>query len=472
LTRAVDRFDLDWNGPPVAPERFSRIIARTSDIAIALDHAGIVTALTVNPDVPALGCLDHWIGRDLRDFVTVECREKIDARLAAIAAGETDGGRALELNHVDNANWEFPIRYTLHDCGDGMHVLLLGRDLRTVAKVQQQLVREQIAREHDHERYRGIETRFRVLLDRIDQPVVMIDPESGRIGEINPAGAELLGAKTDALAGTNFVQALEGRERREFLEALKASAQAEGKTSVPAKVRRNGREVSIRPELFRAGGEMVLLCRMSVPQEPKIAESRLARLLRRYYDSASEAIVFTDPRGLITEANEAFLVLCDVTQLKDLIGRPLADFLVRGTMDTGLLLDTAARSGRLRSYPTHLRSLVGTAIAVEISALRLRDRDEPGMAFVIRETTFEPGESGAPAMTNESMREIMELVGTAPLRDLVAATTDVVEKICIETALKLTGNNRVAAAEMLGLSRQSLYVKLRKFGFISSGGDD
>jgi len=30
--------------------------------------------------------------------------------------------------------------------------------------------------------------------------------------------------------------------------------------------------------------------------------------------------------------------------------------------------------------------------------------------------------------------------------------------------LKLTGDNRATAAEMLGLSRQSLYVKLRRFG--------
>ena len=50
------------------------------------------------------------------------------------------------------------------------------------------------------------------------------------------------------------------------------------------------------------------------------------------------------------------------------------------------------------------------------------------------------------------------------LRDIVAETTEIIEKMCIETALDLTGNNRVAAAELLSLSRQSLYVKLRKFG--------
>ena len=49
-------------------------------------------------------------------------------------------------------------------------------------------------------------------------------------------------------------------------------------------------------------------------------------------------------------------------------------------------------------------------------------------------------------------------------------TTDVIEKLCIEAALELTGDNRASAAEMLGLSRQSLYSKLRRFG-LGDGGD-
>ena len=57
-----------------------------------------------------------------------------------------------------------------------------------------------------------------------------------------------------------------------------------------------------------------------------------------------------------------------------------------------------------------------------------------------------------------------ELVGRVPLRDIVRETTDLIEELCIEAALELTGDNRAAAAEMLGLSRQSLYVKLKRFG--------
>ena len=55
-------------------------------------------------------------------------------------------------------------------------------------------------------------------------------------------------------------------------------------------------------------------------------------------------------------------------------------------------------------------------------------------------------------------------MGRAPLRDIVRDTTDLIERLCIEAALQLTGDNRASAAELLGLSRQSLYIKLRRFG--------
>jgi DNA-binding NtrC family response regulator len=84
----------------------------------------------------------------------------------------------------------------------------------------------------------------------------------------------------------------------------------------------------------------------------------------------------------------------------------------------------------------------------------------------------ELGRPSAGPVSDDAAQSVMELVGNATLKDIVADTTDVVEKMCIETAVELTGNNRVAAAEMLGLSRQSLYVKLRKFGLLAKSTDE
>jgi DNA-binding NtrC family response regulator len=59
---------------------------------------------------------------------------------------------------------------------------------------------------------------------------------------------------------------------------------------------------------------------------------------------------------------------------------------------------------------------------------------------------------------------LTELVGRVTLKELVRQSTDVIERLCIETALTMTGDNRASAAEMLGLSRQSFYMKLHRYG--------
>jgi DNA-binding NtrC family response regulator len=50
----------------------------------------------------------------------------------------------------------------------------------------------------------------------------------------------------------------------------------------------------------------------------------------------------------------------------------------------------------------------------------------------------------------------------------VREATDVIERLSIEAALTMTGDNRASAAEVLGVSRQSLYVKMRRHGLLEA----
>ena len=59
---------------------------------------------------------------------------------------------------------------------------------------------------------------------------------------------------------------------------------------------------------------------------------------------------------------------------------------------------------------------------------------------------------------------LTEQIGKRTLPQLGKSTVGVVEQHYLEAALKLTGGNRTAASELLGLSRQSLYTKLSKYG--------
>ena len=122
----------------------------------------------------------------------------------------------------------------------------------------------------------------------------------------------------------------------------------------------------------------------------------------------------------------------------------------------------------MRVYPTRLTTDFSGQIAVELSAAWLGDRPKPVLGLIIRDASRNDSvRRTSLGASDQNARNMAELVGSSTLRDIVSETTDVIEKMCIETALELTRNNRVAAADMLSLSRQSLYVKLRKFGLIN-----
>jgi DNA-binding NtrC family response regulator len=78
---------------------------------------------------------------------------------------------------------------------------------------------------------------------------------------------------------------------------------------------------------------------------------------------------------------------------------------------------------------------------------------------------------GAVSGVEEQQRQLLlmlhgltDKLGKAPLKSLVNETVGLVERHYIEAALETTDGNRSAAAKMLGLSRQSLYMKLARYG--------
>ncbi len=471
-TRGSDFWDLP-SAPQIGPEQFNEIVTTAADLAIVLDTGGTVKSVITNPLNPSLGRLDHWKDRDIREFMANDSLSKLEAQLEAYRGGNDAKVDAIEVNHYDNANWEFPIRYTIHKTGNPNIILMLGRDLRPIAELQHRLVKAQLALEKDYETHRDYETRYRVVMEATRDAFVLVDVSTGRILDLNSAAGQLLGGDPDSLAGGAFSQEFDGKRRGEFIEGLVVAAADEALGQVTAETRRSKAEVTIEPIVFRAAGDKVLLCRLEAAETAASVAADLTRTLSQLYRDGPDAMVFTDTHGMIRSANEAFLSLIDAGQLVDVKGKSLSEYLARGSVDLKVMIDNAVRTGKMRLYSTRLEGAFGSQLAVELSVTHMAGA---GLAFVLRDTsrlevmrdTSAPvAAAGGAPMSDDAMRNVMDLVGSAPLKDIVSATTDVVEKMCIETAVELTNNNRVAAAEMLGLSRQSLYVKLRKYGLLS-----
>ena len=190
--------------PPLDPGALDRIIADIADVAIVLDNDGRITSVIARPDQGSqLSRIDQWQGRDLRETLTVESVPKFDDRLAEfLSAGRLE--RTVELNHSDGfGTRELPVRYSLHRI-DANLLLLLGRDLRPIAEMQQQLVKAQMALERDYETQREFDTRFRVLMETTREAVVFISLGSGKIIEANGAAQRLIGRSPRGTGGRDL----------------------------------------------------------------------------------------------------------------------------------------------------------------------------------------------------------------------------------------------------------------------------
>ncbi|WP_299146342.1 transcriptional regulator PpsR [uncultured Tateyamaria sp.] len=459
--------------PLIEPEFLSSIISAASDIALVVSAEGSILSVLLNAQDDSFGNLSHWEGRPMVEFLTDDSIDKFQNAHGAYLAG-TPPKKSVELNHTDNAQWQYPVRYTFHRFGQENAVLLLGRDLRPIAETQQQLVQAQIALEQGYEARREFDTRYRVVMGNVEDAVVFVSVQTGRVEDANDLAAACLGLKTEALVGATFASLFSDRSGAELTENLLNATLSDDAGPVQLRASRTRQVLNVIPMVFRTAGQRVLMCRLvgddTATAKPDAAASHAAALFR----STSDAMVFMDPRGSVLSVNDAFLDLVGAAHLSDVVGASLADFLVRGQIDMGVLLENAEKSGQVRVYATRLVNDLGARVPIEVSATRLEDPNNPAVALIIRDVSrleaVRKADTGRGDTLPDPGRNVMDLVGSASLKEIVAETTDVVEKMCIETAVNLTRNNRVAAAEMLGLSRQSLYVKLRKFGLLSKDG--
>jgi transcriptional regulator PpsR len=178
-----------------------------------------------------------------------------------------------------------------------------------------------------------------------------------------------------------------------------------------------------------------------------------------------EGFVVTDLDRRILTANSAFLDSAQLGSEEQARGESIDRWLGRAGVDVSVLFNSLAEKGVVRQFQTVIRGQFGTMEDVEVSGVAATDSVPPCYGFSIRRVNRRSAETDQSARSLlRSVDEMTKLVGKVPLKDLVREATDIIERLCIEAALQINDNNRASAADMLGLSRQSLYVKLHRYG--------
>jgi transcriptional regulator PpsR len=447
-------------------ETVGRLITVACDVALMLSDAqqGLVRDVSLGSDALSSGMTDRWMGKAWIDTVTVESRPKVEALLRD--ASKVGLPRWRMLNHLTEGGVNLPVMYAAVKMNRDGRVVAIGRSMQSMANLQQQLVSAQQSMEREYLKLRQTEARHRLLFHVASEAVLIVDASNRKVLEANPAAGKMLGEGTRRLVGHLFPDGFD-EPSTQAVQSLLGAVQATGRTNDVVVCSADGaREFRASASLFREERSSFFLIRLTplTAENGSMTATQDSKVLE-IVASAPEGFVVTNLDGRILFANRAFLDLVQLATEEQARNELLERWLGRPGVDFNLLTAQLREHGALRLFATQLRGEFGSSSDVEICAVSVVNGEEPCFGFTIRDVGQRViFDRQASRDKPRSVEQLTELVGRVPLKDLVRESTDMIEKLCIEAALEITGDNRASAADILGLSRQSLYAKLRRYG--------
>lgn len=453
--------------------------AAAPDIKLILDLQGVIKEATLSPSFDDEQP-EAWIGTSWMETVRRSDGEHLrrmveDARHRGVSAFSQVVQRLPSGREV-------PIEYTTVRLGAGSGLIAIGKNLNVISQLQTRIADAQQTMERDYWKLREIETRYRLLFTSSRDAVMLVDAKDLSIRERNPAAAMALGLPASVArdAGADKLSDWLPSEERGSFERLLRQVREQGKA--PGILLRLGpaREAwMVRASLIAAAPSEAFPNDVFLVQfwpsgsgggAPERGEGvPVESLLER----APDGFVAVDTAGNILRANLSFLDLVQVGSESALIGEPLARWLGRPGADIPVLLANVLRLGAVRLLTTTVRGELGIQSEVEVSACGSTLDARQFIGVFVRDVgrrlaTPCAGAQASPAAVDATDAEdsdaLSDRLGKTSLRQYVEERVRALEKRYIHAALKLTAGNRRAAAELIGLSRQSLYVKLARYG--------
>jgi transcriptional regulator PpsR len=441
----------------------AHLLSAAADLTLVVDAGDVVKDISHNLDQSTSAGISAWRGRPINEVVRGSSRPTLKKMLRSARDGKT--AARTDISHLLDGGRDLPIQYSAFKVGGDGQIILLGRDLRVVAELQSRLLANRQSLEQNSKHQRQSEAHYRLLFETASEAIIIVDAATGRVREANPRAAAVLGLSGAGLSGRRFAALFEKGFQAE-VQATLAGVMASGiPVSISLSSGESDSQLILAAELFRAGDLKLVMVRVTKPESVDDQESAGDLGLDSLVRNATEGVLLTDELGKVIWANESFLALAGIPLAAHAVGKSFGDFFQWSAIEQDVLLQNVRRHGRIQTFAGTVKGMNGQTTDVDLSAVALPDRTPPGYGFVIRALSSEGARPGrGNSDLTRTAENLVEMIGRVPMKDLVRDTTDVIEKMCIEAALNLTGNNRASAARVLGLSRQALYLKMNRFG--------
>ncbi len=449
----------------------ARLTRVSADIVLVIDAAGVIADYAINDPALAQSTLPPLLGRRWIDTVGTDSHVKVADMLGSTPPHGV--GRWRIVNQLSTGGDAIALRFMTVGAGDDGRIIAIGRDLRSTAAMQQRLLQAQQSMERDYMRLRAAESRYRLLFDLSSEAVLIVDSATNRFVEVNPAAKRLVANDAATITGAAFTAIFEPGSRDRAGALLAAAMTSPTVEPVDVRLIASGRDCRLGASVYRQEQATYILVRLTPAglAVENVPDGR--QMLIDVLDRLPDAFVVTDDELYILAENGAFLELAQLARREHARGQSLARFLGRPGIDIDLIVAHLRENGSIRSFATVFRGQLEATDEVEVSAVAVIDGEQPCFGFTIRTVGRRLRDDPATGRDMpRSVEQLTELVGRVSLKEIVRESTDLIERLCIEAALAYTGDNRASAAEVLGLSRQSLYSKLHRHGLGNLSGED
>jgi transcriptional regulator PpsR len=347
-------------------------------------------------------------------------------------------------------------------------LLAIGRDVRAVAQLQSRLAAAQQTMERGSWRLREVETRYRALFESSNDAMLVMRSDDFGITEANPAAIVALGLAAgpdDEITGRDFLEQIAAPDQATFQAAV---IRAEEQGQAPRILVHLGPDADawlIRLSSLVADEASLVLVQLHPAGDGHAREQGPSELtMLELVDRSPEGYAVLDERGRILRANAALLELIEAGGPGAVVGQNLGRWLGPPGGDMTMLLELLRSNGMVRVFPGTLVGELETRTEVEISAVISAHERARYIGACIRDVSRRLDMAEQSVRLGGLLESMTKQLGTAKLKSLVGSTVGLVERHYIEAALAMTGDNRTAAARVLGISRQSLYIKLARYG--------
>ena len=452
-------------------KELSQIARASADISFVLDDLGSIQSIYSDNKNLAKQISEDLIGKKWSEVVEPDSRKKVQSLLDDASSDTISKFR--QINMIGNErNIALPMMCASIKTSSNQKIIVIGRDITEVSRLQQNLVSAQKEISQNYLQISQLEERFRSIFEIGTESIVIVKADDAYpIVEMNRnAIKQLLLAKNNCI-GSSLLSLFPASELSKAANFLKG-VQDTDEPSTLKTVLSNGEATQISATSFINSRVHYLLLNLK-PLDLAKGSSLLDAdsLTVKAIENNAYGFVVCTPEGLILKANKAFNKLSATRGKQDLIGTNIRNYLGPERTDFDQMMQSLKGKASSQSCVSSITNASSSIKLVDISAVSVaQPRACIGMIFRQVDSRQNKGTRIDKKLVRSS-QELSMLVGKVPLKDILAETTDLIEQLCIKAALDLTQDNRVSASEILGLSRQSLYIKLRKYGLVDLNKD-